>query len=76
MPNESALVLRHCAPDWCIVRVTCFVGKANTEDKVRGRFWEGRFKSPALLDAQNLFSDLAHVDRTTRGHEDLYRSRR
>ncbi|MFA9462513.1 transposase [Thiohalorhabdus methylotrophus] len=36
--------------------------QANAEDGVRGRFWEGRFKSQALLDEQALIAALAYVD--------------
>jgi hypothetical protein len=54
---------RLCSLSWFMGRLNEFIARAaNTEDKVKGRFWESRFKCQVLLDDISIITCMAYVD--------------
>jgi len=54
---------RLCSLSWFMGRLNEFIAReANKEDKVKGRFWESRFKCQVLLDDASITSCMAYVD--------------
>jgi REP element-mobilizing transposase RayT len=62
---ERIAVLRKrlCSLSWFMGRLNEFIARAaNKEDKVKGRFWESRFKCQALLDEVATACCMVYVD--------------
>jgi REP element-mobilizing transposase RayT len=54
---------RLCSLSWFMGRLNEFISRAaNKEDRVKGRFWEARFKCQALLDEAAIASCMVYVD--------------
>ena len=63
-PNRIAELRRRlCSLSWFMGQLNEFIArKANKEDGVKGRFWEGRFKSQVLLDEAAIAACMVYVD--------------
>ena len=64
LPERIAeLRLRLSKLSWFMGRLNEFIARAaNKEDKVKGRFWESRFKCQALLDDAAIAACMVYVD--------------
>ena len=64
LPERIAVLRKRlCSLSWFMGRLNEFIARAaNKEDKVKGRFWESRFKCQALLDEAATVSCMVYVD--------------
>jgi len=54
---------RLCDLSWFMKNINEYISrKANKEDKVKGHFWESRYKCQSLLDEKALLTAMAYVD--------------
>ncbi len=63
-PERIALLRKRlCSLSWFMGRLNEFIARAaNKEDKVKGRFWESRFKCQVLLDDAAIAACMVYVD--------------
>jgi hypothetical protein len=63
-PNRIAVLRKRlCSLSWFMAKLNEYIAReANKEDKVKGRFWESRFKCQALIDEAAIAACMVYVD--------------